>query len=193
MPDDDWLDPLQQRVWRAGLAAARLLAEAIDGQLRRDAGLTHADYELLVHLSEAPTGRLRMGDLASRTLFSRSRLSHAVSRMEAQGLVARAGCGSDRRGTYAQLTPAGYAQLAAAAPGHARTVRATVFAGLSRSQLIELDAILASIRDHLAVPEECPGSSGGAPGSAAPPQRPAPLTARGSSGSPPRGRARRRR
>lgn len=182
MRDEGWLDPLQQRVWRAGLAATRLLAEAIDGQLRRDAGLTLADYELLVHLSESPAGRLRMGDLASRTLFSRSRLSHAVSRMEADGLVARSDCGSDRRGTYAQLTPAGYARLAAIAPGHARTVRAAVFEGLSPQQLVELDAILTSIRDHLTRPARCPHVPGAPPGSAAVPEPSPPLTAPESSG-----------
>ena len=115
-----WLSAAEQRAWRSWLAADRLLLDRLDRQLQDDAGMSHADYEILVHLSEADDDRMRMSELAERALFSRSRLSHAVSRLERLGWVAREDCATDRRGMYAVLTPTGRAALEAAAPGSRR-------------------------------------------------------------------------
>ena len=86
--DTRWLDDDEQRAWRAFLTAQRLLFDRLERQLQRDAGLPHAYYEILVRLSEAPDRTLRMSQLADSSLSSRSRLSHAVARLEAAGWVA---------------------------------------------------------------------------------------------------------
>jgi DNA-binding MarR family transcriptional regulator len=146
-----WLTKEQQRAWRAYIEAVRLLQEALDAQLQADADMPHAYYEILVRLSEAPQRQLRMTELATGTQSSRSRVSHAVSRLEERGWVRREPCASDRRGLLAVLTDEGYAALAAAAPGHVAQVRATVIDPLSREQLQALAdasaAIAAAIRD----------------------------------------------
>ncbi|MDP9222011.1 MAG: MarR family transcriptional regulator [Actinomycetota bacterium] len=144
-----WLDAEEQRAWRAFLEATQLLFEEIDGQLQRDAGLSHADYEILVRLSEAPDRRLRMSELAVGTLFSRSRLSHAVGRLEAAGLVVRAKCRSDGRGTFAALTDEGFGVLAAAAPGHVETVRRALLDPLAPAQVRQLRRISEAVRDEI--------------------------------------------
>ena len=102
--DTRWLDDDEQRTWRAFLTAQRLLFDRLERQLQRDAGLPHAYYEILVRLSEAPDRTLRMSQLADSSLSSRSRLSHAVARLEAAGWVRRRACAEDRRGAFAELT-----------------------------------------------------------------------------------------
>lgn len=144
-----WLDPDEQRTWRAFLAASRALMETLDRELQRDAGMPHAYYEILVRLSEAPERRLRMTDLARASGSSRSRLSHAITRLEAAGWVRREECPSDRRGQLAVLTDEGFAVLAAAAPGHVTGVRRHLFDALSPAQVDQLRRISESLMDHL--------------------------------------------
>ncbi|MGW1059839.1 MarR family winged helix-turn-helix transcriptional regulator [Micromonospora rubida] len=145
-----WLDPDEQRTWRAYLAASRALMDTLDRELQRDAGMPHAYYEILVRLSEAPDRRLRMGDLADATGSSRSRLSHAAARLEASGWIRREDCPTDRRGQVAALTEAGHAALAAAAPGHVEGVRRHLFDALSPAQVDQLRRISETLSDHLA-------------------------------------------
>jgi len=148
-----WLTKDQQRAWRAYVEAVRLLAESLDAQLQADADMPHAYYEILVRLSEAPDRRLRMAELATGTQSSRSRVSHAVARLEERGWVLREPCPSDRRGQLAVLTDAGHAALAAAAPGHVARVRATVIDALSPDQLHALaDASMAIAAAVRAIP-----------------------------------------
>jgi DNA-binding MarR family transcriptional regulator len=144
-----WLDDDEQRVWRAYLAATQLLTDRLDQELQRDSGIPHTYYEVLVRLSEVPGRRLRMSDLATRSLSSRSRLSHAVARLEEAGWVERESCPNDRRGQLAHLTDAGLAALAAAAPGHVDGVRRHLFDPLTHAQVTQLGEICTAIADHL--------------------------------------------
>ncbi|MEU4383240.1 MarR family transcriptional regulator [Micromonospora echinofusca] len=144
-----WLDPDEQRTWRAYLTASRALMEALDRELQRDAGMPHAYYEILVRLSEAPQRRLRMSELAQVSGSSRSRLSHAVARLEAEGWVRREECPTDRRGQIAVLTDEGFATLAAAAPGHVEGVRRHLFDALTPTQVDQLRRISETLAAHL--------------------------------------------
>jgi DNA-binding MarR family transcriptional regulator len=150
MSETRWLDADEQRTWRAFVEASQLLFERLDRQLQRDSGLSHSDYEILVRLSESEDGRLRMSELAEHTLFSRSRLSHAVARLERDGMVRRQRCPSDGRGTFAALTPKGRSALADATPGHVEEVRRRVFDRLTPDQAGELREISDAIGDRLA-------------------------------------------
>jgi DNA-binding MarR family transcriptional regulator len=144
-----WLSPDEQRAWRAFLDASHLLFECLDRSLQRDSDLSSADYEILVHLSEAQDRRLRMRDLADGTTFSRSRLSHAMSRLERAGWVRREACPSDKRGTVAVLTEHGFSALEAAAPGHVAAVRRYMFDGLGTDQVAQLEDIANTVRARL--------------------------------------------
>lgn len=146
----EWLSPQEQRAWRALLESTKTLFDALDRQLQHDSDLPHAYYEVLVRLSEAPERSLRMSDLADTTLSSRSRVSHAVARLEERGWVSRARASGDGRGQVATLTDAGFAVLAAAAPGHVATVRRLVVEALSPEQVEQLavigEAIVTRVR-----------------------------------------------
>ena len=136
-----WLTPAEQRAWRAYLESQKILFDELDRQLQRESGIPHAYFEVLVRLSEAPERSLRMSQLADVTLSSRSRLSHAVARLEERGWVRRTNCETDRRGQVATLTDAGYAVLVAAAPGHVESVRRYVIDALDAEQLAQLTEI----------------------------------------------------
>ncbi|MCU1655416.1 MAG: regulatory protein marr [Pseudonocardiales bacterium] len=144
-----WLSADEQRAWRAYLEATNLIFDGLDHQLQRDAGMPHAYYEVLVRLSESPDRAMRMSELAVATRSSRSRLSHAVARLEERGWVERAECPTDRRGQVAHLTDVGYAALETAAPGHVEAVRSHMIDQLSPDQICQLAAIGQAIVDGL--------------------------------------------
>lgn len=142
-----WLTDEEQCAWRAFIEASSRLFDQLERQLQREAGLSHGDYEVLVRLSEAPERRMRMSELADQALVSRSRLSHAVSRLESQGLLRREACATDRRGMYAVLTDEGFARIEAVAPGHVEEVRRLMFDHLSADQVQALEEISRRILD----------------------------------------------
>ncbi len=175
MTDDArWLDDDEQRTWRAFLAAQRLLFDRLERQLQRDSGMPMTYYEILSRLSEAPHRTLRMSQLAESALSSRSRISHAVARLEAAGWVRRRACAEDRRGAFAELTAEGLATLRAAAPGHVEQVRADLFDVLTpdrRQALREIsEALVAHLTDAPVWPVDgdpggdAGGDAGGDPG-----------------------------
>lgn len=149
MVDVRWLNDDEQRTWRAFLGASRLLLDQLDRELQHDAGIPHAYFEILVRLSEAPDRQLRMSELANATLSSRSRLSHAVRRLEEFDWVCRADCPTDGRGQFAVLTDVGYRALVDAVPGHVEGVRTHLFDQLSAAQLRQLGKISSALLVHL--------------------------------------------
>ena len=143
--DSRWLTADEQLAWRTFLTACQTLFSTIDAQLLRDSDIPHGYYEILVRLSETPGRALRMTQLAEASTSSKSRLSHAVARLEERGWVRRADCPTDRRGQIAQLTDAGFAALAAAAPGHVDQVRRSLIDRLTPEQVEQLREISAAI------------------------------------------------
>jgi DNA-binding MarR family transcriptional regulator len=131
-PTELLLDVGEISAWRGLLRVHATLVKALDSELEAAHGLGLTSYEVLMYLADAPDGRMRMHDLASSVLLSRSGLTRLVDRLERDGLLARATCPSDARGAFAGLTPAGRTTLAAA--------RATHLAGVRRHFLDHLDA-----------------------------------------------------
>jgi DNA-binding MarR family transcriptional regulator len=144
-----WLSPEEQQAWRAWLYSTQLLQDRLDRELTRETGISHAYYEIMVQLSETPGRSLRMSQLAERCLSSRSRLSHAVSRLEERGWVRRQVCESDGRGQLAVLTDEGFAALEHAAPVHVESVRTHLFDHLSPAQIAALEDIGQTLLAHL--------------------------------------------
>jgi len=118
-----WLAATQQHDWRAFIDGSARLTDALERDLKARHGLSIAEYEILVRLSEVPERRLRMAELAACASQSRSRLTHTVARLESKGFVSRTDCPSDKRGVFAQLTDTGLDALRSAAADHVATVR----------------------------------------------------------------------
>jgi DNA-binding MarR family transcriptional regulator len=140
-----WLDETEARAWRGYMRMRTLLHAQILRDLAREAGLSGPDYDVLSNVSEAPGRRARLGDLAARMAWSRSRLSHHITRMERRGLVTREDCTSDGRGAFVVLTDAGWRAIRAAAPGHVASVRRHFIDLLSRDQLDALAEISRTV------------------------------------------------
>ena len=144
-----WLDDDQQRTWRAWLTVTELLPRALDAQLQRDAGISHAAYVVLAMLSESPSRSRRMSDLARRANQSQSRLSHTVARLEERGWVRRERSAEDGRGNVAVLTDAGWDVVRSVAPGHVDAVRKAMFDPLTGDQTKALGHVLEVIAHRL--------------------------------------------
>lgn len=162
MADARWLDPHEDLAWRGWLAMADRLHSQLASDLLAESGLSYADYQILVHLSEAPGRKVRMSELAARLDWSKSRVSHQVGRMEARGLVTREDCPSDARGALAVLTDAGMAQIRGAAPGHVASVRRHFIDLLGEEDLQALSRISRAVLEHLRSESVCSGALGGA-------------------------------
>ncbi|MGW5846604.1 MarR family winged helix-turn-helix transcriptional regulator [Streptomyces sp. NPDC055254] len=146
--DTPWLSDAEQCAWRTHLDVSRLLMHQLEKDLQ-PFGLTNNDYEILVNLSESADHRMRMSDLATATLQSKSRLSHQITRMETAGLVRRENCESDRRGLYAVLTGEGMDTMRKVAPHHVASVRRHFIDLLPPEALATLRASLHPVAEHL--------------------------------------------
>lgn len=148
--DTQWLTPREDRAWRAYRKLQTVLPAQLARDLGRDSGLTDPDYEVLSTLSEQPGDRWQLRDLAAKMLWSRSRLSHHIARMEQRGLVAREEDPDDGRGCMIVLTGAGMQTLERAAPRHLTSVRGHFIDLLTEGELTTLTELSERVVDRLA-------------------------------------------
>ena len=145
-----WLDDREQRMWRAYLRMRTSLDRVLEQELFATSGLSGADFAVLVPLSEAPDHRLRPRDLGVRMAWDRSRLSHQIKRMERRGLIERADCPTDARGTFIQLTEHGWQSIQMAAPPHVDGIRAHFVDMLTAEEIDSLTVIAERVGETLA-------------------------------------------
>ena len=147
--DERWLDADEQAAWRGWLETYRLLIPVLDRQLQVSR-VSFTEYEVLVCLSEATDQRLRMSEVADRTLATRSAITRTVDRLVARGWVRRVRSLQDQRGAYANLTESGANALAELAPGHVNAVRENLIDLLTAAELDALRSIGRRVRYRLA-------------------------------------------
>lgn len=146
----EWLDDAELSSWRAYIEGSQRLVTQLERDLQRECGLSHAEYEVLVRLSEVADHRMRMTQLATQVVSSKSRLTHLVNRMEKAGLVRREVCPTDRRGAFAVLTEQGWEVLRKAAPVHVEGVRQHFVDLLTPEELSTLGSVFATVGRRLA-------------------------------------------
>jgi len=145
-----WLDPREDRAWRAFRHAHDQLSLRLHRHLLRDSGLTQADYVVLAALSEDPAGRMPAQELCASLQWEKSRLSHQVRRMQEQGLIERRPNPADARSAMICLRPAGRRAIENAAPDHVRNVRRHFIDLLTPAELDMLAALSERVLHHLA-------------------------------------------
>jgi DNA-binding MarR family transcriptional regulator len=146
-----WLDEPQQQSWRALVMGMTLLLDRLDTDLRRSFGVSLAEYEILVRLSERPAHQLRMAQLADAMAHSRSRVTHTVKRMEAAGLVARGSSTEDGRGVVCAMTQEGHDLLVRMAPTHVNGVRDYLVDLTTREDFEALGRVMNAVADKLVI------------------------------------------
>jgi DNA-binding MarR family transcriptional regulator len=147
--DPRWLDPSEMRAWRAYVLGSELLRKQLNRELQDRHGVTLADYEVLVRLSEPDDRRMRMAALANEVASSKSRLSHQITRLENAGLVRRVDCGDDARGVFAEMTDKGMTLLRKTAPTHVYGVRAHLIDLLTTEEQDSLATTFERVLKHL--------------------------------------------
>jgi DNA-binding MarR family transcriptional regulator len=148
--NERWLDENEQTAWRSYLRMQRTLETHLARHLQREFGLSESDFEILVNLSESPTGRMRAFELGEATQWEKSRMSHHLSRMEKRGLIRKEAC--DARYPEIVLTDQGLEAIRACAPVHAARVRDLFVDVLGPERLAVLgeasDDVVDAIDEH---------------------------------------------
>lgn len=152
-----WLSDAEMRAWLGYRRMRNLLDPCIDRDLQDTANLSEQDYDVLSHLSDIDGHRVRLTELSARLRWSRSRLSHHLSRMEKRRLVARETAPGDGRGAVVVLTATGHAAIVAAAPGHVASVRRHFIDLLTAEQVRVLGDIADTVLDGLRAEAAEPG------------------------------------
>lgn len=148
--EPEWLNPREDRAWRAYMHAHDQLQNRLRRRLLQDSGLSEADYKILAVLSEHPAGRMPARELCGVLDWEKSRVSHQVRRMEEQGLIARGPNPYDARSAMIVLLPAGRRAIEDAAPSHVANVRRLFIDSLSPAELDTLAALSERVLRHLA-------------------------------------------
>ncbi len=156
MTQPPWLDEREQRAWRSLMTMQDGLMEFVERRLRTRSGISHADYQVLAHLSEAAEGQLRSFELGGLLRWEKSRLSQHLGRMQNRGLVTRERCQSDQRGAVVSITAQGTELIKAAAAQHVSDVREAFIDQLTENELDVLTAIGDKVRERLAVLNQTP-------------------------------------
>jgi DNA-binding MarR family transcriptional regulator len=148
-------------IWRSLIETTAELTRILSTQLQ-ESGLSAADYQVLLALTEADGKQLRSSQLAARIDWERSRLSHHLARMERRGLITRTGCATDSRGAEVSLTDAGARMFRRASAPHLRAIKKYFADALTPQQFADLDGILQALRGHLDAGPGVAAPSGGA-------------------------------
>ena len=143
------LDAEQLGAYFALTEVGSLLQHAVDEHLRADGDLSNVQFQILMRLTGAPGGRLRMTDLADGVVYSRSGLTYQAGLLEKRGLISRSPAADDERSVIVAITDGGRALVAQVLPGHVAVVRRLLIDSMERSDVTALGAILGKVRDRM--------------------------------------------
>ncbi|MFI5762675.1 MarR family winged helix-turn-helix transcriptional regulator [Streptomyces sp. NPDC051563] len=146
-----WLSEPEQQAWYAWRRMFPLVNANIARDLTQDSGLSEADYDVLSVLGSTDGHRMRISALAVLMQWSRSRLSHQLTRMEQRGIVRREEVADDGRGAEVVLTEQGVTTITTAAPLHVESVRRHLIDILTPEQLRTFAEVGELLRTRLGV------------------------------------------
>jgi DNA-binding MarR family transcriptional regulator len=149
------LSETELAAWRGFLQAHAQLVKQLDAELEASHGLPLSSYEVLLYLSNAPDGRMRMSELADSVLLSRSGLTRLIDRLVREGLVERSACASDKRGWFAALTDDGRARFQDARGAHLESVRQGFLRHFSETELAQLGELWERLLTGESAPPSC--------------------------------------
>lgn len=147
----------ERALWRTFFVMRRQLDLNLERRLQADAGISGADFEILVSLAEEPGQRRRSGQIGDIIGWEKSRVSHQITRMEQRGLVVRETCDDDARGVWVTLTPEGRRAAVRASRDHGAAIREYFFDLLDESEKVTLltisNKVLGTINPPLCAEE----------------------------------------
>ena len=143
------LDAVETGFWYSYMKVLLRVRYEMNRQLRATAGISMADYDVLVALTSDEDGRMRVGDLAVRIGWERSRLSHHIARMRARGLLEMDRSADDLRAMEVTLSEQGRRVLAEATPAHVAFLRAAFLDALNPEEMQRMQGSLERVYDAL--------------------------------------------
>lgn len=146
------LSDREREVWRSFHHMRRQLDLTLERRLLADAGISTADFEILLSLKEADDHRLRAGRIADLIGWEKSRVSHQLTRMEGRGLVTRENCDDDARGVWIVASAAGLGAVDHAIGDRAAVIREYFLDVLSDDEQAALVDASRRVLDRLAPP-----------------------------------------
>jgi DNA-binding MarR family transcriptional regulator len=135
-------------IWRLFLTCAFALIDILDEELQAESDLTFRWYDVLVQLEESEQP-LRMNELATRIVASKSGLTRVIDRMEEAGFVRRQRPDGDRRVIEVVMTDEGAAALRAARVVHRRGIDEHFAKHLDDRDFAALARAFGKIGDHV--------------------------------------------
>ncbi len=144
---EDFFTATEASAWGGFLSTHARLSKRLEENLRRTAGLSHAEYEVLLRLFREDSGRLRIQALAADSILTHSGTSRLVDRLEGAGLVDRVGAEEDKRGAYAVLTEHGRSHFVEAARQHTAFVREVFLNNFSSQELKAMGSFWGRLDD----------------------------------------------
>ena len=135
MSVSDSFSEVEGKAWGGLMRMHGRMLQRMEADLVRHSQLTSPEFEVLLQLSWASDGRLRMLELARNSLLTRSGMSRLLTRLERAGLLHREGTPDDERGAVFRLTAAGQAKFKAAKKKHVAFVREQFLRHFSKKEL----------------------------------------------------------
>jgi DNA-binding MarR family transcriptional regulator len=145
---DAFFTSAEANAWGGFLSAHARLSGRLEENLRRNSGISHAEYEVLLRLFRRDDGRLRINELAAKSVLSHSGTSRLIDRLEGAGLVIRVEAQEDKRGAYAVITEKGREHFKEAARQHTALVREQFLSHFSHQELKTMGSFWERLDEH---------------------------------------------
>ena len=142
--------------WELYFTTTARLTERIEAALKCQAGLSMPEYSVLLMTDRAGEKGIRPSRLAHQVVFSRSRLTHTMKRLESRGLIERRPCEGDGRGGLVSLTPAGKTLFDEAALVQRDIIRRLFLDDITPEEIDMLTGLFTRVSERLDSDTPCP-------------------------------------
>lgn len=139
------LSPEHFSMWRSFIEAHSSIMRTLEQAMQEEHGVPLTWFDVLLHLEEAPEGRLRLGELAQSVILTRSGITRLVDRMVKAGMIRREPCPDDRRGHFAVITQKGKDTIERVGPGHSQKAQEIFLSHVSPQEAVLMRSVFLRV------------------------------------------------
>ncbi|WP_299240688.1 MarR family winged helix-turn-helix transcriptional regulator [uncultured Actinomyces sp.] len=142
--------------WELYFTTTARLTERIEAALKCQSGLSMPEYSVLLMTDRAGEAGIRPSVLAHKVVFSRSRLTHTMKRLESRNLISRRPCQGDGRGGLVFLTDAGKRLFDEAAFVQRDVIRRLFLNEITPEEIDMLTGLFSRVSERINNDTPCP-------------------------------------